>query len=144
MRLRAVRRLALATSIGIAGLTLAAAPGGATNPVTVPQGPNWTPATRLQFYSQDQGSQIMPLVWFEALKQPNGQPFLGNSLSRYERFIDNRLGGKNTEGEERSERCCNDSIQVFTSREYWCEHCTGAFIDIAHQRAAHQCARPCR
>ena len=44
-------------------------------PVAVPQGPNWTPATRLQFYSQDQGSQIMPLAWFEALKQPNGQPF---------------------------------------------------------------------
>ena len=56
------------------------APGG---PVAVPQGPNWTPATRLQFYSQDQGSQIMPLSWFEALKQPNGKPFTGNSLQRY-------------------------------------------------------------
>ena len=55
-------------------------PGG---PVAVPQGPNWTPATRLQFYSQDQGSQIMPLSWFEALEQPNGKPFIGSSLNRY-------------------------------------------------------------
>ncbi|MFZ1430110.1 MAG: di-heme-cytochrome C peroxidase [Geminicoccaceae bacterium] len=83
MRLRTIRRLALASSIGIAGLTLAAAPGGATSPIAVDQGPNWTPTARLQFYSQDQGSQIMPLVWFEALKQPNGQPFLAGSLSRY-------------------------------------------------------------
>lgn len=83
MRLRAVRRLALASSIGILCSTLAAAPGGATGPVAVPQGPNWTPAARLQFYSQDQGSQIMPLVWFTALKQPNGQPFMAGSLGRY-------------------------------------------------------------
>ncbi|HEX2526725.1 MAG TPA: di-heme-cytochrome C peroxidase [Geminicoccus sp.] len=57
--------------------------GGASAPVAVPQGPNWNSATRLQFYSQDQGSQIMPLSWFVALKQPNGQPFIGQSLSRY-------------------------------------------------------------
>ena len=83
MVVKAALRAALLSSIGLAGLAPAATPAHATNPVSVPQGPNWTPMTRLQFYSQDQGSQIMPLVWFEALKQPNGQPFIGNSLSRY-------------------------------------------------------------
>ena len=72
----------LAASIAIVVLALGAVPALAT-PVAVPQGPNWTPAARLQFYSQDQGSQIMPLIWFLALKQPNGRPFLGASLSRY-------------------------------------------------------------
>ena len=75
-------RAMLAASIAVVVLALGAVPALAT-PVAVPQGPNWTPATRLQFYSQDQGSQIMPLIWFLALKQPNGQPFLGDSLSRY-------------------------------------------------------------
>ncbi len=72
----------LAASIAVFNLALGTLPVGAT-PVAVPQGPNWTPATRLQFYSQDQGSQIMPLIWFLALKQPSGKPFLGASLSRY-------------------------------------------------------------
>ena len=72
MTLHAVRRIALASSLAAASLALGTAPGHATKPaklprpgvsapVAVPQGPNWTPATRLQFYSQDQGSQIMPL-----------------------------------------------------------------------------------
>ena len=82
MTLQVVRRVALASSLALACLALGTAPGHAA-PVTVPQGPNWTPDARLQFYSQDQGSQIMPLVWFEALKQPNGQPFSAASLSRY-------------------------------------------------------------
>ncbi|MFO1037824.1 MAG: di-heme-cytochrome C peroxidase [Geminicoccaceae bacterium] len=67
----------------IAGALAATGARPASAQVAVNQGPNWTSATRLQFYSQDQGSQIMPLVWFLALKQPNGQPFLGNSLRRY-------------------------------------------------------------
>ena len=50
---------------------------------TLPQGDNWKDVDRTNFYSQDQGSQIMPLAWFRALKQPNGQPFLADSLSRY-------------------------------------------------------------
>lgn len=69
-------------SVAIAGL-VCASPGRAQTPVAVDQGPLWTSATRTAFYSQDQGSQIMPLLWFEALKQPNGEPFLGASLSRY-------------------------------------------------------------
>ena len=43
----------------------------------------WNEAARLDFYSRDQGSRIMPLAWMQALKQPNGQPFLADSLSRY-------------------------------------------------------------
>lgn len=85
MPVGAVRRGTLAwSSLAVAaGLVLGTATGRAAGPVAVDQGPSWTPAARLQFYSQDQGSQIMPLAWFEALKQPNGQPFVGNSLSRY-------------------------------------------------------------
>jgi hypothetical protein len=55
----------------------------------VDQGPNWTLATRAQFYSQDQGSEIMPILWFKALKQPNGDPFLTNSLTRYGYLVNN-------------------------------------------------------
>lgn len=58
-----------------------ATPGSA--PVTVDQGPNWTPAIRKDFYDRDQGAQLMPLRWMAALKQPNGEPFLADSLSRY-------------------------------------------------------------
>jgi hypothetical protein len=49
----------------------------------VNQGSNWTVATRTDFYSRDQGSRMIPLAWLRALKQPNGQPFLADSLARY-------------------------------------------------------------
>jgi mono/diheme cytochrome c family protein len=61
--------------------TVSAAPS--STPMMVDQGPNWTSAARLDFYSRDQGSQIMPLRWMQALKQPNGAPFLADSLGRY-------------------------------------------------------------
>jgi cytochrome c553 len=89
MSLGSVRRAVLASCVATMCLLLGAPPAGAQNPrtaagpVMIPQGPNWTETTRLQFYSQDQGSQIMPLVWFEALQQPNGEPFGADSLSRY-------------------------------------------------------------
>ena len=47
------------------------------------QGPEWNLATRHQYYTQDQGSQLMPVRWAMALKQPNGQPFMADRLSRY-------------------------------------------------------------
>lgn len=47
------------------------------------QGPKWTEATRKDFYSRDQGSKLMPLRWISALKQPSGEPFMVDSLSRY-------------------------------------------------------------
>ncbi|MGR9106417.1 MAG: di-heme-cytochrome C peroxidase [Gammaproteobacteria bacterium] len=52
-------------------------------PIYTDQGSKWTPEARLNYYSQDQGSRVMPLKWFQALKQPNGKPFLEDSLSRY-------------------------------------------------------------
>lgn len=51
--------------------------------IMLDQGKNWAETDRADFYSQDQGSQIMPLSWLEALKQPNGQPFLADNLGRY-------------------------------------------------------------
>lgn len=53
------------------------------SPTTLDQGARWTDEVRYQFYSEDQGSRIMPLVWMRALKQPDGSPFLADSLSRY-------------------------------------------------------------
>jgi len=47
------------------------------------QGPNWTAETRADFYSRDQGSRMMQFAWLQALKQPNGQPFLADNLARY-------------------------------------------------------------
>lgn len=47
------------------------------------QGSAWTSSTRQTYYSQDQGSQIMPLSWAIALKQPDGSAFMADSLSRY-------------------------------------------------------------
>jgi hypothetical protein len=68
------------------GLSIAAVlvgPTWAADPIFVSQGPNWTQTTRADFYSRDQGSQMMPLAWLLELKQPNGQPFLADSLARY-------------------------------------------------------------
>ena len=47
------------------------------------QGWNWTNMARKQFYTQDQGSQFMPLSWLKALREPNNLPFLRDSLHRY-------------------------------------------------------------
>ena len=55
----------------------------AAEPVIVDQGTEWTTSARNDFYSRDQGSQLMPLQWIVALKQPNGKPFMDESLSRY-------------------------------------------------------------
>jgi hypothetical protein len=43
----------------------------------------WTEEARDAFYTEDQGSRVMPLAWYVALEQPNGQPFSEDSLSRY-------------------------------------------------------------
>lgn len=47
------------------------------------QGSQWSNSARLNYYSEDQGSRMMPLSWFKALKQDNGAPFLKDNLSRY-------------------------------------------------------------
>ena len=52
-------------------------------PIFIDQGSSWTAVTRADFYSRDQGSRMIPLAWLQALRQPNGQPFLADSLARY-------------------------------------------------------------
>ena len=47
------------------------------------QGQGWDAAARAAFYSQDQGSRIIPLAWLKALKRADGTPFLPGGLSRY-------------------------------------------------------------
>ncbi|TXL80513.1 cytochrome c [Vineibacter terrae] len=44
---------------------------------------SWTAANRDEFYSLDQGSEIMPLAWIRALKRLNGEPFLSDGLARH-------------------------------------------------------------
>lgn len=58
------------------------APAGAA-PINLTEGGSWTPAARAQFYTQDQGSEWMPLAWVKALKRADGQPFLSDQLARY-------------------------------------------------------------
>ena len=72
---------------GIIGVTLlVAASASADNAIPIvalDQGPEWTHHRRDRFYSQDQGSRIMPLAWMRALKLPNGAGFLDDGLERY-------------------------------------------------------------
>lgn len=51
--------------------------------VSVNQGSDWTQESRESFYTQDQGSRIMPVAWMRSLKLPDGQGFLHDSLTRY-------------------------------------------------------------
>lgn len=51
--------------------------------VTVDQGSSWSDFTRNQYYTVDQGSRLMPLDWFRALKRPDGTAFLSDRLARY-------------------------------------------------------------
>jgi hypothetical protein len=67
----------------LGGLLIPMACAAAAQPVLLDQGVDWTAAARKDFYVRDQGSQIMPLRWMAALKQPGGQPFLAGSLDRY-------------------------------------------------------------
>jgi hypothetical protein len=67
-------------ALGLATVNSSAESGA---PVPVDQGKNWTETARTNFYSHDQGSRLIPLRWIAALKQPDGEPFLAASLSRY-------------------------------------------------------------
>lgn len=67
----------------LAVVLLAPLPSSATTPLSTQQGAEWTAAAQKDFYSRDQGSRIMPLRWIASLKQPNGEPFMASSLSRY-------------------------------------------------------------
>jgi mono/diheme cytochrome c family protein len=79
-------RSSLIFQLSLAGLFavfLAAPVEAQTPPIFLDQGSNWTDLSRSEFYTQDQGSRMIPLAWLRALKQTNGQPFLADSLTRY-------------------------------------------------------------
>lgn len=77
-------KVGFARAIGSAVLALLASlPSLAAEPVAINQGTEWTASAQKDFYSRDQGSRLMPLRWIAALKQPNGKPFMADSLSRY-------------------------------------------------------------
>jgi hypothetical protein len=61
------------------------------------QGTKWTSSDWKTFYSVDQGSLIIPYPWAVALREPNGQLFLRDSLSRYG-YISNPKSLRNPEG----------------------------------------------
>ncbi|HEX5212090.1 MAG TPA: di-heme-cytochrome C peroxidase [Pseudolabrys sp.] len=67
----------------LVSLVTSAAWAADPEPVYMEQGENWTAARRLDFYTRDQGSRMIPLAWLQALRQANGQPFLTDSLARY-------------------------------------------------------------
>jgi len=52
-------------------------------PQRLDQGTDWTAATWTAFYSQDQGSRLMPFAWMQALTMPDGSGFLDDDLARY-------------------------------------------------------------
>src|SRR5438445_8161533 len=77
--MRAICSLGFAAALFTGSAVWAADPA----PVLTSQGPNWTAATRTDFYTRDQGSRMIPLAWLQALKQSNGLPCLADSLARY-------------------------------------------------------------
>lgn len=72
----------IVSSLSLAALAFSCGVFAAT-PVMLDQGSKWTDSARQDFYTRDQGSQIMPLPWMKALLQPDGRPFLEGSLARY-------------------------------------------------------------
>lgn len=60
-----------------------ASAAAAESPIYMNQGAKWTDNARASYYTQDQGSQLMPLKWIKALHQPNGETFMAGSLVRY-------------------------------------------------------------
>ena len=46
-------------------------------------GQGWDATTRNNFYTQDQGTRLIPWSWISALEQANGAPFMTDGLARY-------------------------------------------------------------
>ena len=81
-----IKHLAVAFLLGVMPLTITSAMAVVatdTKYQRLDQGSKWTPNDWNTFYSQDQGSLIMPYSWMVALKEVNGQSFLRDSLARY-------------------------------------------------------------
>jgi hypothetical protein len=78
---RRMKFLLLAAGLCLSGGGIAVAAAGP--PTFLDQGKDWSPATRADFYSRDQGARMIPLAWLKALKTADGQPFLADKLARY-------------------------------------------------------------
>lgn len=78
-----MKRLLLAAAIALLPFGCAPPPPQPGQPVTLDQGPYWSGLTRAAYYTVDQGSRLMPLDWFRALKRPDGSSFLAGRLARY-------------------------------------------------------------
>ncbi len=63
--------------------TVALSAPASAQTVFIDQGNDWTHTERTRFYSQDQGSRIMPFAWMKALKTESGAGFLDDGLARY-------------------------------------------------------------
>jgi hypothetical protein len=79
LRGRILRAAAPVVVVALSSMGAAAEPGLRS----VDQGLAWTPEARTKFYSQDQGSLVIPLRWITVLKQPNGTPFMADGLARW-------------------------------------------------------------
>ncbi len=51
---------------------------------------NWNQDDRLMFYSQDQGSRLIPLRWYKSLRLKDSTLFSADKLKRYG-YIENIL-----------------------------------------------------
>lgn len=80
---RVLKRMLLAGALCIPVAASQGQVSPAPQVIPVPQGSGWQDNTRAAFYSLDQGSRIMPLAWFKALKTADGQPFAADKLARY-------------------------------------------------------------
>jgi hypothetical protein len=79
-----MRRFRTTANVCAAAMVLLAlSPGpGAAQPVTFL--PQWSDQARTTFYSTSQGSHMMPLAWFKALKRlDKNEPFGADQLARY-------------------------------------------------------------
>jgi mono/diheme cytochrome c family protein len=65
------------------GVVFAPLPAAAQSFTWLSGSGGFSEANRDRFYSQDQGSRMIPYAWLKALKRLDGQPFLGDSLARY-------------------------------------------------------------
>jgi len=74
------KAVVVAAVISTAFITLA--PSHA-EPNFTDQGSAWSAADRKDYYVRDQGSRLLPLSWFKALKHTDGTGFLEDSLGRY-------------------------------------------------------------
>ena len=75
-----LKRAALA---GLLSLAVQISAARADDFVWLSQSGDFSKAVRDEFYSQDQGSRMIPYAWLKALRRSDGQPFLADSLARY-------------------------------------------------------------